>query len=320
MAGGKGEGGVAVGGFENAIAAGGQSFADELTDGLFIFDEEDGFRSVGGAERNCCGAKGVAGFVDTREINGEGAAVAGFALNKDIASALLDDAVDGGQAEAGSFAFFFGSKEGLEDAGLGVAVHAFAGVADGNHDVGAVFDESIFRAVGLVEGHAGSANADFAAVGHGVFGIDHKIHDDLLDLTGIGARTADVGGEGGGEFDIFADERAEETLQVQDDNVDVDNLKFKMLFAAEGKELTGERGGAIGGLANRVGFGVERMFGSELIEQDLGVPANDHEQIVEIVSDAAGEAADSFHFLGLAELVFEDAALGDVFGNGFEDI
>ena len=58
----------------------------------------------------------------------------------------------------------------------------------------------------------------------------------------------------------------------------------------------------------------------ELVEQDLGVAADDHEQIVEVVSDAAGEAADGFHFLGLAELIFEDAALGDVFGDGFEDV
>src|SRR5207302_7374701 len=35
---------------------------------------------------------------------------------------------------------------------------------------------------------------------------------------------------------------------------------------------------------------------------------------------AAGEAADGLHFLGLAELVFENAALGDVFGDGFEDV
>ena len=58
----------------------------------------------------------------------------------------------------------------------------------------------------------------------------------------------------------------------------------------------------------------------ELVEQDLGVSADDHEEIVEVVGDAAGEAADGFHFLGLAELVFENAALGDVFGDGFENV
>ena len=57
-----------------------------------------------------------------------------------------------------------------------------------------------------------------------------------------------------------------------------------------------------------------------MVEQNLGVAADDDEQIVEVVSDASGEAADGFHFLGLAELVFEDAAFGDVFGDGFENV
>ena len=179
------------------------------------------------------------GPVDTGEINGEDGAAAELALDEDVAATLLDDAVNGGKSEASAFAFFLGGEERLEDAGLSFAVHALAGVADGDHDVGAVLDESIFRAVGVVEGDAGGANADFAAVGHGVFGVDDEIHDDLFELSGVGAGAADRGSEAGGEFDIFADERAEETFHVGDDGVDVDDLEFKMLFAAEGEELAG---------------------------------------------------------------------------------
>src|SRR5271155_1555175 len=65
---------------------------------------------------------------------------------------------------------------------------------------------------------------------------------------------------------------------------------------------------------------MQRMAEGELVEHALGVSADDHEEIVEVVSDAAGEAADGFHFLGLAELVFEKAAGGDVFGDGFEAV
>src|SRR5712691_224016 len=317
---GEGESGAAIGGFENVITAGCQSFADELTDGIFVLDEEDGFGSASGGKEDGSGAEGVAGFVDAREINGEDCTAGEFALDEDVAATLLDDSVDGGEAEAGALAFFFGSEKGLEDAGLSVTVHALAGVADGNHDVGTVFDESIFGAMGAVEGNTGGTNADFAAVGHGVFGIDHQIHDDLLKLSGIGASAADGGGELSGEFDIFSDEWAEEALHVGDDGVDVDDLELEMLFAAEGEELAGESGRAIGGLANGFGFGVQRMFRSELVEENLGISADDHEEVVEIVSDAAGEAADGFHFLGLAELVLEDTALGDVFGDGFENV
>ena len=138
VAGGEGEGGIAVGGFEDAVAAGFQSFANQLADGVFVFDEEDGFGSAGGGEGNGSGAVGFGGLVDAGEINGEDGAAAELALHEDVAAALLDDAVDGGESEAGAFAFFLGGEERLEDAGLGFAVHALAGVADGDHDVGAV--------------------------------------------------------------------------------------------------------------------------------------------------------------------------------------
>ena len=49
------------------------------------------------------------------------------------------------------------------------------------------------------------------------------------------------------------------------------------------------------------------------------VARDHHEEIIEIVGDASGEASDGFHFLRLAELLFERATLGDVFGEEFED-
>src|SRR5271166_4800554 len=319
VSGGQGESGIAVGGFENVVAAGLERLANKLANGLFVFNEENSFSSADGGERSGSG-KSFGGLIDAREINGEDGAAAGLALNEDVAAALLDDAVDGGKSEAGTFAFFLGGEERLEDASLGFTVHALAGVTDGNHDVGAVLDESIFRTVGLVEGNAGGANADFTAVGHGVFGVDDEIHDDLLELAGVGASATDGRSKIGGEFDIFADERAQQALHIGYDGVDVDDFEFEKLLAAEGEKLTGEGGGAIGGLLNGFGLGMQSIFGSELIEENFSVAADDHEQIVEVVSDASGETADGFHFLRLTELIFEDATLGDVFGNGFEDV
>src|SRR5271170_290735 len=319
VAGSEGEGVRSVGSLEDAITAGCEGVANELADGFFVFDQEDGFGAADGGESNGSDAVRLGRFVDAGEINGEDGAAAGLALDEDVTAALLDDAVDSGESEAGAFAILLGGEERLEDAGLSFAVHALAGVANGNHDVRAVFDESIFGVVGIVESDAGGANADFAAVRHGVLGIDHEIHDDLLELSGIGAGAANGRGEAGGEFHVFPDERAQEALHVFDDGVDVDDLEFEKLLAAESKKLAGKRSSAVGGLLNGFRLNVQRISGSELVEENLGVAADHHEQIVEVVSDAAGETADGFHFLGLAELVFEDAALGDVFGDGFED-
>ena len=67
-------------------------------------------------------------------------------------------------------------------------------------------------------------------------------------------------------------------------------------------------------------FGVlfQRAVGIELTAEDLAVADDDAEKIVEVVGDSAGEAADRFHLGGHAELLFESAALGDIFGEDFE--
>ena len=58
---------------------------------------------------------------------------------------------------------------------------------------------------------------------------------------------------------------------------------------------------------------------ADALQQELAVAGDHHEQIVEVVGDAAGEPADGFHLLRLAELLLQGAAFGDVFGKEFEE-
>jgi hypothetical protein len=86
------------------------------------------------------------------------------------------------------------------------------------------------------------------------------------------------------------------------------------LFAAERKQLPGKIGRAIGAqgdLFERIAL-VRRQPGAR--GQQRGVPLDHGEDIVEIVGHSTGELADRFHFLGLAQLVFELAAFRDVAG------
>jgi hypothetical protein len=53
----------------------------------------------------------------------------------------------------------------------------------------------------------------------------------------------------------------------------------------------------------------------QLVEQHLGVSVDDHQQVVEVVGDAAGETANGIHFLRLAKLLFELTAVGNIFGD-----
>src|SRR5690606_13452263 len=70
--------------------------------------------------------------------------------------------------------------------------------------------------------------------------------------------------------------------------------------------------GAFGGGADlgEVVAGVLR--GGEPEVGEVGVADDDAEHVVEIVGDAAGEAAEGFHLVGLAQAFFEGHAFGDV--------
>ena len=62
------------------------------------------------------------------------------------------------------------------------------------------------------------------------------------------------------------------------------------------------------------GFGIsaQRLRFGKLLEQAASLPANHHQEVVEVVRYAAGQAADSFHFLGLTQLLFELLVAGEV--------
>ena len=94
--------------------------------------------------------------------------------------------------------------------------------------------------------------------------------------------------------------------------VQIQVLGLDDLAAAEGEELAGEVGGALGGQADLLG-GVQRFLGQFRRQgKQRGMALNDGEDVVEIMGDAAGELADGFHFLGLAQLGLKILPFGDV--------
>ena len=84
----------------------------------------------------------------------------------------------------------------------------------------------------------------------------------------------------------------------------IDHHGIEALPAREGEQLPRQVLAALGGGLDRF----ERLNDPRLVRleaalQDLRVAADDHQQVVEIVRDAAGELAERFHFLRLRELL-----------------
>src|SRR5665213_2109606 len=120
-----------------------------------------------------------------REVDAERAPLAELRRHRDVAVALLDDAVDARQAEPGALADTLGRVEGLEDAFLDLGRHAVSRVGDRQRKVAAGLDlgrggEPIRADCALV----GLDRQDAAAV-HRVARVQREIEQDLLNLRGV---------------------------------------------------------------------------------------------------------------------------------------
>ena len=74
-------------------------------------------------------------------------------LNDDFAAALLDNAIAGGESQAGSFALLLGGEERFKQVGLYFVIHAGAGIADGERGVVARRGRQMLFRVCLIQVH-----------------------------------------------------------------------------------------------------------------------------------------------------------------------
>src|SRR5262249_48903590 len=161
-------------------------FLDQIAQADFVLDQQDGFVA---ALENGAGAGGrfLRRRVERGEIDFKSASLAGLAINPDASLALLYDAVNGREPEAGSLADALGGEEGLKDMILNLLGHALAGIGDGEADVAARLDVEMGAGIFLVEVDCAGFDRYAAAVRHGVTSIQNKVENDLLDLSRIGA-------------------------------------------------------------------------------------------------------------------------------------
>src|SRR5260221_10048254 len=210
------EAALAIFSFEHLVTTRGQGYAHQFADGFLVFHQQDGFASAYFALLDFGGFQLFGGFFHARQINMESRARSGLAFGENVSIALLDDAVNGREAEAGAFSLFLGGKERFKDAGLSFLVHAVAGIGNRNYGIASGLDETVLAKV-LAHGNVRTFHGELATFGHGVFGVDDQVHDDLLELAGVGAGVSGLSGEAGNQFDVFSDQGGEQALHVAHD-------------------------------------------------------------------------------------------------------
>ena len=272
---------------------------------------------VGVALRRRC--RGLGGLAAPRQVHLHRGADALFAVRREVAAGLLGDAVAGREAEAGALVVRLRREERLEDARLDRLAHAGARVAHREHHVLAGHHVGGLARVFVVEHHVRRLDHEPAAGGHRVAGVDDEVHQHLLELAAVHLDGADVRLGAHVDRDVLADQPAEHLVQLGDERVDVEERRFHELLPGEAEQLPGEAARGLAGAADLVERLPDRVIGRAGPPSSHPGPAEDHgQQVVEVVGDAAGQPADRLHLLGLAQLLLQLQALGDVFLDGDE--
>src|SRR6516225_11238357 len=110
------------------VALLGENGKDQIANRLFVLHKQNRFRPALRLNLNCRSSGILEAVIHAREIHLEGAALAGLAVNPDVAAALFDDAVNGGKTETGSPATLLGGVKGLKDVRDGIFVHTHTSV------------------------------------------------------------------------------------------------------------------------------------------------------------------------------------------------
>ena len=113
----------AIGRRQDRVTQSSQQRRRHLTQGGIVLDQQNGFGSAR-QTRQVKTLDGNPGLrLDLRQINFEGGASGRFAIDADVAAALFDDAVTGGQSQTCPLADAFGGKKRLEDARFHFRAH-----------------------------------------------------------------------------------------------------------------------------------------------------------------------------------------------------
>src|SRR5688572_13442272 len=104
----------AVPGFEHRIAMKPQGLMHKASHGRFVFHKKNRLTAMHGL-----GVwrprQPLRALLDERKINLEGRALLLLAFHHDASAILLDDSIDGGEAQSRTFAFFFRREKRFEE-------------------------------------------------------------------------------------------------------------------------------------------------------------------------------------------------------------
>ena len=239
----------------------------------------------------------------------KGRSFAHFAFHFNPTLVLFDDAINCGQPQAGAFPHLLGGKKWFKDAAQVLRSDTAAVVGCRQRNEPASAGPRMLSKVAGVQVLDGDFNRELAAAGHSVPRVDRQVQEDLFHHASIGFDQRRLGKVIELQRDILAEDARQHFGHVADHFIEVQALGLHDLAAAEGEQLAGEGCGA---LADLLGGPDGHSGQIAARQQERGVAVDNGEDVVEIMSDAAGQLADGVHLLGLAQLVLQPFLARDI--------
>ena len=311
---------LAAGRLQHGIALVGQRPGGEHAHRVLVLDQQDG-ALAGQVARGCLGRlrRGlalVAGVLVDRQVDAEDRPFARLAFHEHETAGLLDDAVHGGQAQAGALAHLLGGEERLEHLVQVLRRDADAGVGHLDQHIVARRHHRVGLHHRIVRPHLAGADGQHAAVArrrvHGIARVDRHVDDHLLQLTLVHLDHAQVAAVGHLQLDVLADQPADQVGQFGQHVGYQQHLGPHGLLAREGQQLAHQIGRPVGVLLDLHDVGKRLVAGAVAHQQQVAEADDGGQQIVEIVGHAASQLAHRLHLLGLDELALQALLLGGV--------
>ncbi len=158
-------------------------------------------------------------------------------------------------------------------------------------------------------------DAKRSAVRHRVTRVHREIREDLIELPAVHSDRGTTGCELYRETHIFSNQAAEHLRRFGNRIIYAEDRRLHELTPGEREQLPREDDGAFGGASNFLEKVDVLLVGRVIGDHQLGFGDDDGEQVVEIVSHAAGEPAHSLHLLRLCQAFLGFAQLRDVCSN-----
>ena len=162
-------------------------------------------------------------------------------------------------------------------------------------------------------------NDQSASFQHRVTGVYNQVHYYLFDLSGVCPYSPERCVQPDYNLDVITNQTAEHFIHSGHQVVQVQHPGLKHLFAGEGQELFGQRGGTLSARGYPFQFLARRFALLELHRGDLAVAEDGRQQVIEIVCDSACQSPHRFHFLrvtqpllALTQSLASPLAFGDI--------